>query len=507
MSIRLASSAVLRKSPEDSRVFLVRRSPKLRFFGGYWAFAGGTVSRLDGAGADPPGGDGSPDLGPLVRCAARECLEELGLDFSEGKAPLRDDERTQVRKQVLAVGADYAGLLRGLGRTLPAERFLPAVRLLTPPHHAVRYDTQFFLLDLSRWPGAGEPGVWPGELVEGEWAEPAVWIDRWKKGEILIAPPVLLILDVLASSRGEESLSRLQAFSRRLRDGGGFHAIFYSPGVQLLPLRAPTLPPATHTNGYLVGTDPAYLVDPATPHPDEQERLARTLDSPSKTGLVPARRLAAVLLTHHHPDHVGAVRFIRDRFGLPVWAHAITRRLLAGTIEIDRTLEDGERLPLGSSPDGRPGWELEVFHTPGHAAGHLAFFERRFGSLIAGDMISTVSSVLIDPEDGDMSDYMESLRVLADLPSRIVHPSHGPPASSGAEAIRAQIRHREERESAILRAIGGGAADFGAVVRQVYADVPVSAHPYAVRSVESVCRKLVREGELTLTRGRLEIPA
>jgi glyoxylase-like metal-dependent hydrolase (beta-lactamase superfamily II) len=221
-------------------------------------------------------------------------------------------------------------------------------------------------------------------------------------------------------------------------------------------------------------------------------------------GLLAERRLHAILLTHHHPDHVGAVERLRARFGAPVWAHGKTAEALAGEIPVDRLLEDGEVLPLGTSPDGRPDWELEVLFTPGHTAGHLCFFERRYGSLLAGDMISTLSSILVRPSDGEMTQYMESLERIAALPVQIVYPAHGPASPRGASVLEAQLQHRRAREASILAAIRDGARDFEAIVIVVYRDVPRSMYGYAAQSVESVCARLVLQGAVRFTGNGVE---
>ncbi|MEZ4650264.1 MAG: aminopeptidase P family N-terminal domain-containing protein [Candidatus Eisenbacteria bacterium] len=529
MTIREASSIIVRRGRS---VFLVQRTARLRFFGGFWAFPGGTVP--PGSSTDPtsptnPTGstrsteshhptNGAESVEPdrFVRTAIRELFEELGLEIwspslaaeSEGvRHTLLDLESSpdrEVRKRAHAVWAELETRVAFSG-----ERMAPVARLLTPSYHPVRYDTQFFRLDLED--SDGEPTVVPGELEEGRWDEPAAWLDRWKRGDLRIAPPVVLILHTLASNEvdGEFGWEALGSLTTTLGEGR-IHTIFYNPAAQLLPLRTDTLPPATHTNAYLVGNDPAYLVDPGCADPDEQERLVEALAHALRAGPVPERRLGGVLLTHHHGDHVGAVDLIRERFGVPVLAHEATAERLAGRIGIDRTVGDGVRLPIGSSPDGKAGWELETVHTPGHAPGHLCFFERRYGSLFVGDMVSAQSSVLIRRKDGTMEDYLASLRRLAALPSEIVYPAHGPAVAGGAEILEKQLRHRAEREGEILRAMAtlesasrdlspeqaGGGCGAEEIVRLVYRDVPSEALPYAAESVASVADKLAREGRI-----------
>jgi ribonuclease/clavin/mitogillin len=425
---------------------------------------------------------------------AREALEELGLRLCE---PPRAAAEEGLRGRTVADPGAFARRLRAAGAQVPGERFHPLLQLLTPPFSPIRYDTVFFRIDLDEWSDPGAPTIVPGELVEGRWDRPDRWLGRWERGDLLIAPPVVLMLEILREHGHDGAQASLDALAEGFRRGR-IHPIFYNPAVQLLPLRTPTLWPATHTNAYLVGRDPAYLVDPATPHAQEQAELDASLDEAMRRG----RRLAAILLTHHHPDHVGAVLHVRERLRLPVWAHAITRTLLDGRIPVDRTLDDGDRLPLGVAPNGEP-WELEVLFTPGHAAGHLCFFERAYGSLVVGDMISTLSSILIDPADGDMADYLRSLQRLTQLPSRMVFPAHGPATNHGPQALQEQLEHRHAREQAVLEAIAQGCDTVASVVRAVYRDVPASMHEYAALSVRSILAKVEGEGRVQVDGDRL----
>jgi len=105
----------------------------------------------------------------------------------------------------------------------------------------------------------------------------------------------------------------------------------------MVPLRTPTLPPATHTNCLLLGDEELWVVDPGSPWPEEQAILRETLDKLAEEG----RRAAGVLLTHHHLDHTGGARAL----GLPI---AATRETAAKLdFPVDRTVEDGERFEVG----------------------------------------------------------------------------------------------------------------------------------------------------------------
>src|SRR5688572_13322384 len=110
-----------------------------------------------------------------------------------------------------------------------------------------------------------------------------------------------------------------------------------APGIRVLALRTPTLPPAAHTNVYLVGPDagPVAVVDPGSPYPDQQAILDAILTE------IP---IARVLLTHHHGDHVGGAATLAARWKVPIAAHAATARRLDGIIVVDELLDDGDEV-------------------------------------------------------------------------------------------------------------------------------------------------------------------
>jgi ribonuclease/clavin/mitogillin len=260
-------------------------------------------------------------------------------------------------------------------------------------------------------------------------------------------------------------------------------------GLWVLPLRTPTLPPAAYTNCFLLGQQDLVLIDPATPYEDEQRRLLAALDAVAAQG----GRIRAIWLTHHHADHVGAVELCRRHLQVKVLAHPATAaRLEELGIEIDGYLNGGERVELG----GDPPFVLRVVHTPGHARGHLAFFDEKYGSLIAGDLMSTLSTIVIDPPEGDMDDYLESLEKVAALAPRAIFPSHGPLALAAMKKLQELHRHRLAREEKVLAAWQSGKKTPEEMVAEVYDDTPPAMHPVALRQIAAHLGRLEKLGRL-----------
>ncbi|MCC6559499.1 MAG: MBL fold metallo-hydrolase, partial [Polyangiaceae bacterium] len=204
------------------------------------------------------------------------------------------------------------------------------------------------------------------------------------------------------------------------------------------------------------------------------------------------RRLAAIVLTHHHADHVGGAALLSRELGLPVWAHAETAARVPD-VRVERRLEDGDELVL----DGDPPRRWRVLHTPGHAPGHVCLLDEDAGVVIVGDMVASAGTILIEPHDGDMIEYLAQLERLAALDAVVALPAHGDPIDAPASLFARYVAHRLMRErlvEAALLARGAAGGDLDAILPDAYADTPRIAWPLARMSLEAHLLKLEREG-------------
>jgi endoribonuclease LACTB2 len=198
-----------------------------------------------------------------------------------------------------------------------------------------------------------------------------------------------------------------------------------------------------------------------------------------------------------HPDHVAGVKALNAHLqtshgkAARVAAHRSTAESLKGQFEVDRFIEDDEVIALA----GLPSIRLRALHTPGHARGHLCFYDERTGALISGDNVVGFGSVLIDPPEGNMRDYLASLERMRALPNlSVMFGGHGPAIANPYEKLDQYISHRLEREQSILAAVRDGASTPKEIVARVYTDVSPKAHALAERAVLAHLEKLEADG-------------
>jgi len=467
-----------RQGTAGREIFWLRRGARLAFGGGMYAYPGG---KLDPADAGVPVEGATGQDAALRACAARELFEETGVLLG---ARAGATELATQRRRLLDGEVGFDEVLRACGARLRAADLAAAGRWLTPPFLPVRFDARLFLAEL---PPGQSASVDAAEASEGGFVAPAEALARWREGRALLHPPTLHALRCLQEPAIEDALRRLR--DPPFMDGLVARRIEFQQGVVLVPLRTPTLPPATHTNCWLVGLEELVVIDPGADDPEELAALYRMVRELHAEG----RRAVAILLTHHHRDHSGGAAAAARELGLPLWAHRLTAEKLE--VPCARLLEDRE--PLGLA-----GFPLRAVHCPGHTRGHLAFLYEPSRAVFAGDLVSSLSTIVIDPPEGDMAVYLASLQRLLDLSPGTLFPAHGPPIPDGPGKLREYLEHRAMRAALVLAAVQAGAATPAEVVAQAYSDTPEPLHPIAERQALAHLLQLAAEGKASERDGR-----
>ena len=429
-----AVGIILRRAAGGGAEILVGlRSRHSRFLPGHWACIGGGLEEQDRP----------DDPGCYARCTEREVREETGLE-------------------------------------IPAERWHPAGLLITPPFFRIRYRTEFFVTEVDPGLEAPDPPPCPEELEQLRFIAPGDLLAEWERGEVLLPPVLPPHLRVLATGKmpPAEELGRRLAQANEEQES--CHRIEFVPGIWMLPLRSQTLPPATHTNCWMPGGERFVVVDPGSADPEELERLYRVIRRRERDG----SRAESIVLTHHHADHVAGARLLGEELDLPILAHEQTLAKLP-RLRRTETLAEGDRLDLG-------GLSLEIWHTPGHAPGHIALADLGHKVLIAGDLLSGVSTIVIDPADGSIEQYCESLRRVMRGGFRRLFPSHGPPLP--ARAAAKMLEHREQRLEQVADALADEPLELGQIAAEAYADTPDAPGPLIELQTESMLLELARQG-------------
>lgn len=243
-----------------------------------------------------------------------------------------------------------------------------------------------------------------------------------------------------------------------------------TPAPRIVRVLAPNPGPLTleGTNTWVVGEHPSLVIDPG---PDDPGHLREILRE--------ARGVAAVLLTHRHPDHAPGAVALSTATGAPVLAF--------------RPDPGEERLRDGQVVEGG-GVALTAVHTPGHTPDHVAFLEASSRALFTGDAVLGRGTSVIDPPEGDLAAYLRSLRSMLGLGARTIRPGHGPSVWEAAAKLEEYLGHRQERERQVLDALSAGPRTPEELVAEIYADYPPDVLAFAARSMLAHLVKLEAEG-------------
>jgi glyoxylase-like metal-dependent hydrolase (beta-lactamase superfamily II) len=215
--------------------------------------------------------------------------------------------------------------------------------------------------------------------------------------------------------------------------------------VEVALIRAANPSPYTldGTNTWVVGRDPAWVVDPGPALPGHVAAVAAAVAARGGAG--------GIALTHDHPDHAEGVDALRAALGgAPVGAMRHPA---------DVALRDGDRFG-----------PFAVLHVPGHAADHLVFVAG--DAAFTGDAVLGAGSVFIAPDGGSLGGYLEGLRRLRALGLARLYPGHGPEVGDPAAKLDEYVGHRLERERRIRAALEAGAATEDELLAAAWDEIP-----------------------------------
>jgi len=260
-----------------------------------------------------------------------------------------------------------------------------------------------------------------------------------------------------------------------------------APGVKRIVAPNPSMMTGPGTNTYLVGDNEIAVIDPG---PAIAEHVKNIVEKSSGC-------LKWILVTHTHPDHSPAVASLAEAsnaevLGIP----APDGQHQDKTFSPTRILSDGDVLETAE-------FRLEAVHTPGHASNHLCYRHASLNWLFTGDHVIDGSTVVIDPPDGNMKHYIESLQRCKDLNVAALVPGHGEVIEDPMRAIDWIIEHRLEREAKILAAVEAHPGlTTHELVPHVYQDVDPKLYGWAERSLLAHVLKLEADGDASSMDGR-----
>jgi glyoxylase-like metal-dependent hydrolase (beta-lactamase superfamily II) len=153
------------------------------------------------------------------------------------------------------------------------------------------------------------------------------------------------------------------------------------------------------------------------------------------------------------------------------------------------------------------GFTFECVHTPGHTSNHMCFALKEEQALFTGDHIMGWSTTVVTPPDGDMAQYMDSVRKLEARGDKTLYPTHGAPVTAPKPFLAAYLAHRVDRENQVLACLKDGLDTIPAMVERMYAAVDKGLWPAASRSVLAHLIKLEHEGRVTNEGSRYRIAA
>lgn len=248
------------------------------------------------------------------------------------------------------------------------------------------------------------------------------------------------------------------------------------------------------TGTYVVGRGEVAVVDPG---PDDDAHLDALLHS------LRGETVSHVFITHTHGDHSPGAQRVAMETGATVLGFGPHPSAATGEDQGDKE----EHSDIDFTPDqamahgdviAGPGWTIEALHTPGHISNHLCFALREEDAVLSGDHVMGWSTTVIPPPDGNMADYLRSLRLLIGRTDNVLYPTHGPPIRAPRQFVEALLQHRLDRETQIIAELRSGPRTANDIVGNLYADIRKELHKPAARSVLSHLHKLHHEQQVAV---------
>ena len=450
-----ATMMITRDGSNGVEVLLGRRAESMPAFPGYWAFPGGGLSRVDKLAVEELTQLDGPNAAAIA-AIMREVVEELGFACVDGKIVVVDDA---ARSLVVADKANWLPQVKQGNIPCDTSGIRHISSRTTPPFGPVLFENTFLHIHGGSSQEVPQPSiVGQTEFVEFTWQSAEQLLAKWKTHEMKIAPPVVTLMMQLKRTLTRFDGNMDASAEEMEKQQIGRRSILFAHGVEVVPVKTATLPPADHTNSYLIG-DPEgdfVLVDPAARMREGMEELAVAVERHNGN-------LVAIVFTHPHSDHLGDFDLLREAFDVPIWGSQQTSE----QIPCQRILHDGEILQLGQQ-------KWQVLQTPGHHPGHICLLGD--AGLVAGDMVAGIGTILIPPSEGDMDQYLQQLQRLIDLKPHLIFPSHGPVIPLAEKKLKYYLKHRSARHQRVLDAVAAGNSKLAQISKVAYQDSP-DAHP------------------------------
>ncbi|WP_138436069.1 MBL fold metallo-hydrolase [Marinobacter shengliensis] len=529
MDIRPAATLVLTRDTENGiEVLLLQRTWEAIFLPGYYVFPGGAVNEQESEAQRHVVGVEDADISQTMSldaggadfmlAAVRECFEEAGVLLAQdanGKLVGADHPVHGERQALFRDEVSLAQLCAKHGLVVPLDRLAYLSHWVTPPGPPRRFDTRFFVAVAPEGQVAGHDGQ---ETIDHVWMSPAQALEEHRAGQRLLGLPTIRTLRVLCDFSSTAELMRYAhanppeafptdpwparrkgkpvmlepnapAYDEAVKldpEGEGTtraeivpgEPVEVAAGVVRLTAPNPGMMTGPGTNTYILGFERFTVIDPGPAHEAHIEKILEV------TGGV----VDQVLVTHTHMDHSPAVSLLKQRTGCRVFGWPAPEG--AGQDQSFKADDEPEHGDLIVSEAGI----LKVIHTPGHASNHLCFLLTDQELLFSGDHIMQGSTVVINPPDGDMKAYVESLYELLEEPVRFIAPAHGFLMGQPEAVIDYLITHRLSREHKIFRALEALApVSLKDLTAKAYDDVPAAIHGLAARSALAHLLKLEAE--------------